>query len=205
MGNHTLRIPYLIFGVCIITVFALHYKGYINMSSRNGASSLPTQLPHDQASLDQLSLRITQTSTKPPRVRVALQNTHPSVSFTILKWDTPFDETPLVLGVFPISDRATKEKVEVTTIMRNRQLPPTKDALLELHPRATVENEVALTAPAVKLEKGRTYDMEVRGNWKAVWPYKLAEVTSEDLEKMSGSERAFAGDFESNKISLFVD
>ncbi|KAL9084381.1 MAG: hypothetical protein Q9165_008095 [Trypethelium subeluteriae] len=170
------------------------------MSSRNDAPADATQLPHDQASLERLSLRITQTSTNPPRVRVALQNTHPSIPFTILKWDTPFDETPLVLGIFAVNDRATEEKVEVTTIMRNRKLPPTKDALLELHPRATVENEVALVAPTVGLEKGKTYDLEVRGSWKAVWPYKLAEVTSADLDNMGGSEKAFAGDFESNRI-----
>lgn len=205
MGKQTLRAPYLIFGACIITVFALHYYGFINMSSRDGASAAPTQLPHEQASLDQLSLRISQAGVNPSRVRIALQNTHPSAPLTILKWDTPFDENPLVLGVLTISDGATGEEVGLTRIMRNRQLPPTKAALMELRPRATVENEVSLIAPAVKLEKSKKYKIQVRGSWKAAWPCKLADVTSTDLEKMSDSERALTGNFESNEINLVVD
>ena len=205
MGNYHLRAPYLIFGACLVTVVTLHYYGFLNMSARSEASAAPRHLPHEQASLDQLSLRISQTAVNPPRVRVALQNTHPSAPFTALKWDTPFDENPLVLGVFAISDGATGEEVEVTRIMRNRKLPPTKDALLDLRPRATIETEVTLTAPIVELEKGKKYDVEVRGSWKAVWPYRIADVTSTDLEKMRGSEQALTGDLESNKLSLVID
>ncbi|KAI9709514.1 MAG: hypothetical protein M1820_003274 [Bogoriella megaspora] len=169
------------------------------MSSLSGSN--PAE---EEPSLEHLSLSISQTEVNPPTVRVTLQNNHPSASFSVFKWDTPFDQNPLVLGVLSVRKKATSEPVEVARIMRNRKLPPGRDALLEVAPGAKTKTEVQLSSPIIQLEKGEKYEITAKGDWKAVWPLKADDISDDELAKMGGSQTAKFGAFVSNEITLDV-
>jgi hypothetical protein len=196
MGGPSRNTSYLIVGACFFTVLVLQYYGVINMSLPGHASSSAESL------LEHLPLEIGGEDEENPTIHVQLRNAHPSTTFTILKWDTPFDDNPLVLGIVAISQSGVGEQIELPRIMRNRKLPPPTDALLEIPPGATVKAEIALSPPAAKLDAGKTYDVTVRGDWKAVWPRKLTEVTESDLDSLGGLDAAITGNFTSNTISI---
>jgi hypothetical protein len=184
--------------ITISLLLVLFSRARHNMSSE---SHLPED-PHLTKS--SLSMVLSQTDSSRPSVRVTLTNYHPSTSVTVLIWSTPFDPQAVPLGIFRVTDRSTKQDVPMLGIKINRLLPPSREDFLELAPRHAVTKNVYLEAPGLALEKGKTYDVQAHGKWKAVWHASLKAIGEVNLMKMGGPTGLVSWDFESDVIQLEV-
>jgi hypothetical protein len=164
-----------------------------------------THIPEDpHLTKPYLSLVLTQTDFARPSVRVTLTNYHPSTSVTVLVWSSPFDPQAVPLGIFRVTDQSTKQDVPMLGIKINRLLPPSREDFLELAPRHAVTKDVYLEAPGLALEKGKTYDVQAHGKWKAVWHASLTAIGEANLMKMGGPTGLVNWDFESDILQLRV-
>ncbi|QDS76193.1 hypothetical protein FKW77_008219 [Venturia effusa] len=155
--------------------------------------------PHPTNSSLQLTLAVKEPSTSPPTLLVTATNLHGSTSITLLKWDTPFDDKALLLGIFNIKDLNSGATLPNLNMKINRVTPPPRDAFLEIEPRSAITKELVLSElPGAKLEKDTEYEIQAKGKWKAVWHASVKDIDNEQLKKMGGGTGVMTWDFESN-------
>lgn len=156
--------------------------------------------PHPTKSSLQLTLAVKEPSTSPPTLLVTATNLHDSTSMTLLKWDTPFDDKALVLGIFDIKNVKSGETLPNLNLKLNRVTPPPRDAFLEIEARNAISKEIVLSEPGAKLEKDVEYEVQAKGRWKAVWHASVKDVGDENLKKMGGGTGVMTWDFESDVV-----
>ncbi|KAE9970527.1 hypothetical protein EG328_006179 [Venturia inaequalis] len=157
--------------------------------------------PHPTQSSLQLTLAIKEPSTSPPTLLVTATNLHDSTSMTLLKWDTPFDDKALLLGIYNIKDVKSGEMLPNLNMKVNRVTPPPRDAFLEIEPRSAITKELVLSEiPGAKLEKDAEYEIQAKGKWKAVWHASVKDIGDENLKKMGGGTGVMSWDFESDLV-----
>ena len=118
---------------------------------------------------------------------------------TFLNWGTPFDPQAGILGVFTVQDKASGETVPMDEIQISRKLPAAREDLVEVEANASRETVVNL--PPLKLLDGHEYSITAQGRWHAVWNTSADDVTSAQLEELSGASR---GEISSNTITVKV-
>lgn len=188
----------------IIVLFFLYSSdSSIATSVRNMARSTSSQQqaldPHPTKTSLRLNLAVKEPSTTPPTILITATNLHDSTSLTLLKWDTPFDDKALLLGVFNIKNVKTGETLPNLNMMINRKTPPPRDAFLEIEPRSAITKELVLSAlPGATLEKDAEYEIQAKGRWKAVWYASVKDIGDENLKKMGGGTGVMTWDFESD-------
>ncbi|KAF2173394.1 hypothetical protein M409DRAFT_15677 [Zasmidium cellare ATCC 36951] len=134
----------------------------------------------------------------PSSVVVTIENKNPGNTLTLLKWDSPFDPTALNSGVFKIHDAATGKEIASPRIRVSRMLPPSHEDLVELLPRSSVSAGVELKLPWIPADE-RKVQVQVEGQWRAVWPRSKAQVHDEELHAMSGDD-VLKGRFQSQQV-----
>lgn len=189
----------------IIIIFLYISNSSLATSVRSMAGSSPPKRPTDpHPGYSTLSLSISEKSpaTSPPTILVTATNLHQSTSLTLLKWDSPFDEKALVLGIFSFIDTSTNEALPSANLKINRGLPPPRDAFLEIGPRQAITKEFVLDGPGTKLGKGKEYDVQAKGKWKAVWHASVLDIGDENLKKMGGGTGVKTWDFDTNVLRI---
>lgn len=134
---------------------------------------------------------------QPCELDVTIHNDDADTPITVLTWNTPLDESPVILGVFEIHDRETGDLLPIDVIQFMRQLPPLPEHLVEIQPKGTVTAHVSLKD--ANLSPGHTYTIQAKGWWQSVWRMPKEEVVSKYLEDQSG---AISGDFLSNTVEV---
>lgn len=149
-------------------------------------------------------LRVTITATREAvgngqscELDITVHNDDAKNPVTVLTWNTPLDESAVILGVFEIHDRETGDLLPMDTIQYMRQLPPLPEHLVEIPPKGTVTAHVVLND--AKLTSGHAYSIQAKGWWQSVWLMPKEEVVSKYLEDQSG---AIAGDILSNTVEV---
>ncbi|KAJ5762590.1 uncharacterized protein N7511_005972 [Penicillium nucicola] len=137
---------------------------------------------------------------QPPAIHITA-SVHNAADFpiTFLKWATPLDPQAGVLGVFEIWDKAQNKTMPVPIIKVSRKLPASREDLVEILPRQTLQTTITL--PTTNLDKGNEYSIRARGVWHAVWPTGLVDVTASQLEDTQGASR---GEFLSNESHVKI-
>lgn len=158
--------------------------------------------PHVSKSQLTLELKELEPKTSPPTIVATVTNMHESTTITLLKWDTPFDDQAMLLGLFQIKNTEDGTILPPAGIKLNRQLPPPEDAFLEIAPRHAITKEIVLGGPGARLRKGRKYEVQVKGSWKAVWQASVADVGYQNLQKMGGGTGVVSFEFESNAVTF---
>jgi hypothetical protein len=175
-----------------------------NVSFPASLSKFLGHKPGPAMALSSLTLSLSQVAASPPTIAVTLRNTSPNTHFTVLTWDTPFDPKAVALGIFRVKDTATGGELPTLDLKINRQLPPARDALVELAPGKEVSQEVKFEEPFMKLEKGKQYSVRAVGRWKGVWPVATGQLQDDDLAALGGGSRCLTGDFESKEVNISV-
>jgi hypothetical protein len=188
----------------LLILFVYKSSTSIATSVRSIAGSPPPKFidPHPLSSTLSLSIAEKSPATSPPTLQITATNLHHSTSLTLLTWDTPFDDKALLLGVFHLVDTSANEALPLPGLKVNRQLPPPRDAFLEIKPRHAITKEIALDGPAVKIEKGKEYDVQARGKWKAVWHASVVDIGDENLKRMGGGTGVMTWDYESEVVRI---
>ena len=173
-------------------------------SVRNMASSPQQEArdPHVSKAHLTLELKAMEPKTSPPTIVATVTNMHPSTTLTLFKWDTPFDDQAMLLGIFQIKNTEDGSTLPPAGIKLNRQLPPPEDAFIEIAPRSAIAKEIVLGGPGARLRKGRKYEVQAKGNWKAVWLASAADVGYRNLQRMGGGTGVVSFDFESNPVTF---
>ncbi|KAK4613381.1 hypothetical protein CLAFUW4_09262 [Fulvia fulva] len=119
-------------------------------------------------------------------IRVIVENNHPSQVMTLLRWDTPLDISCFRTGTLRMVDAASGKIVQGPGIKIIRKLPPSREDIIEIRAKGNVEQEFELNESWMPTD-GRSVSISARGSWRAAWPKTKAEVTTEDLEAMTGA------------------
>ena len=173
-------------------------------SIRNMASS-PRQAardPHISKAHLTLELKEKEPRTSPPTLVATVTNMHESTTITLLKWDTPFDDQAMLLGLLEIKNTEDGSILPPAGIKLNRQLPPPEDAFIEIAPRNAIAKDIVLGGPGARLRKGRKYEVQAKGSWKAVWLASVADVGYRNLQRMGGGTGVVNFEFESNPVAF---
>lgn len=168
-------------------------------------SNFPTERPPDPHLLPSaLSLVLDKAdpSNGPPTVRVTLTNFHSSTTVAVLMWDSPFDPEAVSLGVFRIKEATTGEYVPIPKVKINRQLPPPRDAFLEVQPRHAITKDVVLDTQTVPLLSGMSYEIRAEGNWTAVWRANILHVGKENLRRIGGPTGTIQWEYNSDPLVM---
>jgi hypothetical protein len=190
-------VPFAIFGAVALFVLHFYHTTTDLVAQRTGlAMAAPSN------GLSDLSLTLSQASQTPPTIKVKLSNSSPSTSYTVLTWDTPFDQKAIALGIFRIVDASSGTELPAMNMKLNRKLPPPRDALIEISPGNDVTQDVVFEKPLANLEQGKSYEIQAKGSWKAVWPRTANQVDDSDLGAMAGGSDCLTGPFESNKVAV---
>lgn len=134
---------------------------------------------------------------QPCELDITIHNDDADTPVTVLTWNTPLDESAVILGVFEIHDRETGDLLPIDTINFMRQLPPLPEHLVEIQPKGTTTAHAVLKD--VNLSPGHTYSIQAKGWWQSVWRMAKDEVISKYLEDQSG---AISGDILSNTVEV---
>ena len=73
---------------------------------------------------------------------------------------------------------------------------------MEIPPRQAIAKEITLSGPGARLRKGRKYEVQAKGSWKAVWTASVADVGYGNLQKMGGGTGVVSFEFESNPVTF---
>jgi len=166
------------------------------------ADNSPPTEPHPTK--PDLGVKLSHAESSKPAVRVTLTNLHPTSSITVLKWDTPLDPQAVALGIFHVVEKSTGKEVPPLGLKINRRLPPPREDLIELQPRHAATQDVVLETQGFTLEKGKSYHVQARGKWRAVWHADAADVGEENLRRMGGPSGSVNWEFESEVWDLDV-
>jgi hypothetical protein len=183
----TLRIVFVF--IAIIVIYSNWPKDIAEFSMSN--SSI----------LSKLEISLKGTSTAPPKLALSVKNNN-DVTVTLLAWDSPLDTLAIRLGVLKFTPSGADGPLDLPTIMVNRRMPPSRDALITLGPGEVKEQEFELKEPMVPVEKLKgQVNIEISGEWRAVWELKADEVSDEELVALGG-EKAAKGPFEVKSVSI---
>jgi hypothetical protein len=144
--------------------------------SSTSASQFPIM-----SSATPLQFTLSQTTKSPPTLLITLKNTHPTTTFTILKWGTPLDASALNTGVFQLTDAETHTNVPIDVLMINRKMPPGEESLLEIKPGEECEKEVVFDKPWMPSKKPAKYVVKAEGEIEGVWEKAAKDITEEEL------------------------
>jgi hypothetical protein len=129
-------------------------------------------------------------------INIAIHNPA-TTPVTFLNWGTPFDPKANLLGVFQINDTTADQPITLDTIKFNRQLPPSRDDLVEIPAESSMERTI--TIPHVPLEEGHEYAVQAKGIWHGVWECPRDQVTDSQLQQLDQR-----GEFESEQAVFKV-
>jgi hypothetical protein len=189
----------------IVIIFLYNSNTSLATSIRRMTGSLPQTRPtnpHPSSSSLNLSISEKLPRTSPPTILVTASNLHQSTSLTLLTWDTPFDEKALLLGIFTFVDTSTNEPLPSPNLKLNRGLPPPRTAFLEISPRHAITKELVLDGNGAKLVRGKEYDIQAKGRWKAIWHASVLDVGDENLKKMGGGTGVNTWDFATETLRI---
>ncbi|KAI0198875.1 hypothetical protein F4808DRAFT_247565 [Astrocystis sublimbata] len=151
--------------------------------------------------LSALKVSVQQASASPPKLKIAVTNTHPS-PVTVFAWNSPLDALAVQLGLLAFTPEG-KDAINIPTIQVRRLMPPGDDAYVTIAPGETEEREVLLKKPMVPVDQlqGKV-KVVCKGEWKAVWAAKKEEISAEALKNTSADENALQGNFESEAVEM---
>ncbi|RHZ43082.1 L-threonylcarbamoyladenylate synthase [Aspergillus thermomutatus] len=135
-------------------------------------------------------------------INIAIHNPA-NTPVTFLNWGTPFDPRATLLGVFQINDTSTNDPVPLDTIKFTRQLPPSRDDLVEIPAESSTERTV--TIPRVPLEQGHEYAVQAKGIWHGIWECTRDEVTDAQLERLGEARGEFESERAVFKMQMGID
>jgi hypothetical protein len=151
-----------------------------------------------------LEFKLSQISKNPPSLLVALKNSHPKTTYTVLKWGTPLDPQAANLGIFKIQDADTGEEVKTDIIKIGRKFPPPRDDLQEIEPGTEQATEIVLDKPWMPQKKPAKYKIYVEGEFHGVWEKPASEVQTKEVEDYT--DTAFEGSrFRSEQVNVLVE
>lgn len=161
----------------------------------------PEATPSNMASTNPLEVQL---SAGPGNstVTCTIHNSDAEHTLSFLTWDTPFDPTAVNTGVVAIKDAETGAEIPSPMMKLNRQMPPSRDALVEIGPSSDSVREVNLTSPWIPTD-GKKYQVKLQGTWRAVWQKPTAQVTDEELAALKGDE-AMQGGFDSRSVEMIL-
>jgi hypothetical protein len=149
-------------------------------------------------------ITLNRTDSDIPSVRVTATNYHHSTAISVLMWSSPFDPQAVATGMFRVVDRSTGKEVPTAGLKITRLLAPKAEDFVELLPRHAVTKDVSLDEPDISLEPGRSYDIQVRSTWKAVWHANSKDVGEGLLKRQGGPTGLVNWDYESNVFRLDI-
>lgn len=135
----------------------------------------------------------------PLTVKVTIRNDSPDKAFSFLSWDSPFDPQAINTGVLCLKDAETGKTIESPGMKLNRMMPPPRDELVEISPGSSAEKELKLKSPWIPTD-GKTYQLHLRGNWRAAWAKAATDVSDRELEGMESDVSSSA--FESDSLEM---
>lgn len=121
---------------------------------------------------------------------------------SFLTWDTPFDPLAVNTGVLSLKDAETGVDIPSPGMQLRRQMPPPRDAIVEIAPDSSSERELNLSSPWIPTD-GKKYQVAVQGTWRAIWQKPAAQVTDQELAALKGDE-AMPGDFQSESVEMVL-
>lgn len=133
-------------------------------------------------------------------VACTIRNNDADHAISFLTWDTPFDPTAKNTGVLTLKDAETGTDLPSPGMKINRQMPPSRDAVVEVAPKSSEERQLSLSSPWIPKD-GKKYMVSVEGTWRAVWRKSAAQITDEELAAAKGDE-AIQGDFRSEAVEM---
>ncbi|ORY00745.1 hypothetical protein BCR34DRAFT_494395 [Clohesyomyces aquaticus] len=192
----------------VITALAITLVGslYLLYTPSSATFHMSTSGSAPSGGIPGLEFKLSQISKDPPSVLVTLKNTHPSTTFTVLKWSTPLDPNALNLGVFKLTDVDSKEEITIDRLMINRMMPPSRDDLQEISPGTEHATEVVFDRPWMHSKKPAKYQVKAEGEFKAVWEKPAGEITAKELEELFGGGSALNNrQFETEEVVVAVE
>jgi len=170
----------IVFLLCSISLLLVaHSFGALTSYSNMAPSSA-----HEQGSTQDLKIRISSDSSSSV-LKVTLENKSPTQTYSVLTWDTPLDPQAMNLGALTLEDVESGDAIPGPGMKINRQMPPPRDAVVEVRPQSSTTRDVNLGLPWIPSD-GKVYRIQTQGSWKAVWAKPAAQISDEDLEKMAG-------------------
>jgi len=187
-------------------MFVFAFLFYQHSSRETEQPQIATTTAFIEPHLKKSDLRLTlnQTDTETPSIRVTITNYHFSTTVSLLMWGSPFDPQAVATGLFRVLDRSTGEEVPSLGLKMSRLLSPKADDFVELLPRHAVTKDVLLEEPDIALEGGRSYDVQIRSIWKAVWHANVEDTGETQLQRIGGPTGLINWDYESNVFQLDV-
>ena|ERR1700761_6125412 len=184
--------------VFVLVLLSIYFK--LRKSRAPEELRAPLVQPHLKHS--DLSLTLNRTDSDVPSIKVTITNYHFSTTVSLLMWDSPFDPQAVATGMFHIVDRSSGKEVPSLGLRMSRLLAPKAEDFVELLPRHAVTKDVPLEEPDIVLEKGKTYDVQVRSTWKAVWHANIKESGEAQLKRIGGPTGLVNWEYESNVFQL---
>lgn len=172
-----------VFTAIAVTVIGSLYLFYtpsatsFNMSKAASASS---------SGVPGLEFKLSQISKSPPSLLVTLKNSHPSSTYTILKWGTPLDPQATNLGIFKLVDAETGKEVEPVIIKIARKMPPSPEDLQEIAPGTEHATEVVFDKPWMPTKPAK-YRVKAEGDFHGVWEKSARDIKADELEAYTNS------------------
>jgi len=154
-------------------------------------TSIMASLSTDQAPLRDVTVELA-SAEAPLTVKVTIRNDSPDKTFSFLTWDSPFDPQAVNTGILSLKDAETGNEIEGPGLKLNRMLPPPRDDIVEITPGSSATRELGLRSPWVPTD-GKTYQLQLRGSWRAAWAKAAADVSDRELESIgsNGSAKTF--------------
>ena len=159
---------------------------------------------NDTSSLSYLPLTITAMS-DPLIIKATITNTHPTVTFSILDWETPLAEEAFSVGVFSINRLGDEDNTMLGWQARmSRMMPPPRSCLVEIAPGDSKTQEFDIPLDEFPLQSGQTYRIRAAGSYRAVWPFKIKKIKKSELMALGFGRRAICGTFKSNEAEFIA-
>jgi hypothetical protein len=190
----------LILAVFILILLSISFR--YQRSRKSEVIQQPLIQPHLKKS--DLSLTLNRTDSDIPSIKVTIINYHYSTTVSLLMWDSPFDPQAVATGMFRVVERSSGEEVPSLGMRVSRLLAPKAEDFVELLPRHAVTKDVPLEEPDIVLESGKSYDIQVRSTWKAIWHANIKESGEAQLKRIGGPTGLVNWDYESNVFQLDI-
>ncbi|KAH7311630.1 hypothetical protein B0I35DRAFT_481580 [Stachybotrys elegans] len=188
----------IIVGV-LATLGAIWFFGYPSTSSTNPAIKSPAMATDP---ISNLHLSLSQTSTSPPTIQVAVTNKNDG-PITVTTYDTPLDPLAAQLGLLSITPAGAAAPLELNTIYVRRQWPPPEDCFITIEPGKTATNDLVLKEPVIPLDTiGDKATVKLAGRWEAVWQATKEAVNVPARHDLATLSEVSSGDFASDSLEV---
>lgn len=157
----------------------------------------PAAVDPAMATIKDLQVELTALEELPSRLKVTVRNSHASCPITFLTWDTPLDASAVNTGVLSITNADSGESIPGPGLKLSRQLPPSREDLVELPAQKMIEKQIELNVPWLPKDV-RVVDVHGEGSFRAIWPKAEKDVSDEELKALGG-ENALTGTFASSR------